>query len=112
MDRHELEPLWAHCRDLLVELDRGPADDLDNAERTLKRLAWADPGSYAFRYATDKKGGRSLPEDLRKIDLARVHEVMSGVGNLLDGVVDMIDAEQEAKDDMERDYAPDPSDFL
>jgi hypothetical protein len=51
------------------------------------------------------------PDDLRKIDLVRVHEVMSGVGNLLDGIVDMIDADQQIKDDMEREFGSDSADF-
>lgn len=99
MGGHALEPLWTFCRRIVKRDDSGPTVDLDNAERTLQKLTWADPGSFAFRYATDKKGSRSLPEGLTTIDLVRVHEVMSGVGNLLDGIVDFIHAEQEAKDE-------------
>jgi hypothetical protein len=99
MGRHVLEPLWTFCRGVVEKADSGPMADLDNAERTLDKLTWADPDSFAFRYATDKKGSRSLPEGLTHIDLARVYEVMSGVGNLLEGIVDFIHAEQDAKDE-------------
>ncbi len=105
MGKHELEPLWKFCRDVVEKANSGPTDDLDNAERTLEKLIWADPGSYSFRYATDKKGGRALPKELTTIDLVRVNEVMSGVGNLLDGIVDFIHAEQDAKDEWLRDAA-------
>jgi hypothetical protein len=97
--RHELEPLWAHCRTVLAEAGGGPVTDLDNAERTFKQLIWADKGSYAFRYATDKQGNRSLPKDLTGVDLGHVRQVMAGVGNLLDGIVDVIAAQQDVKDD-------------
>jgi hypothetical protein len=105
MGAHALEPLWRFCRGVLETADSGPTDDLDNAERTLEKLTWADPGSFAFRYATDKKGARSLPTELTTIDLVRVYEVMSGVCNLLDGIVDFICVEQDAKDDWLREMA-------
>jgi hypothetical protein len=96
---HALEPLWKFCRVVVEKADSGPTADLDNAERTLDKLTWADPGSFAFRYATNKNGSRSLPKGLTIIDIARVNEVMSGIGNLLDGIVDFIHAEQDAKDE-------------
>jgi hypothetical protein len=99
LQRHELEPIWSFCRRMLLKTGGGPVADLDNVERTVKQLAWADGGSYAFRYARDKRGDRSLPSELKGIDLANVRDVMAGVGNFLDSAVDMIDAEQDARDD-------------
>src|SRR4051794_8671345 len=58
-----------------------------------------------FSVCNDKGSTRSLPEGLQAIDLARVFDVMSGVGNLLDGIVDFIHAEQEAKDEWLREIA-------
>jgi hypothetical protein len=105
MAKHELAPLWSFCRRIVEQADSGPASDLDNAERTIDKIMWADRGSYAFRYATDKQGNRSLPAGLEEVDLGRVHEVMSGVGNLLDGIVDFIQAEQDLKDEWQREVA-------
>lgn len=106
MERHDLAPLWTYCRQLLKQIDDGPWSDLDHAERTLDQIDWADQGSYSFRYAKDKDGERSLPKDLTQVDIARVYDVMSGVANLVDGVVEFIYAQQETKDEMERDYDP------
>ncbi len=102
---HDLERLWAHCRAALEKDGGGPASDLENAERTLKQLIWADRGSYAFRYATDKKGNRSLPPELRGIDLGHIREVMSGVSNLLEGITDHLDYQQELKDEWAQEMA-------
>jgi hypothetical protein len=96
---HELEPLWGFCRGALEAEDEGPTEDLDNAERTLRQLGWADPGSYSFRYPTDKKGARSLPSTLERVDLRQVGEVMAGVGNLLDAIVDHLSVQQDAKNE-------------
>lgn len=106
MGSHDLAPLWAYDREVLERIESGPSSDLDDAERTLNQLRWADKGSYAFRFATDKHGNRSLPADLQHVDFERVFDVMSGVGNLLDGIVEFIQVQQDAKHEMEREYGP------
>jgi len=98
MGRHELKPLWDFCRLVLVERAGGePSVGLDDAERILEEIIRADPASYAFRYPTDKQGNRSLPPDLVQVDLQRVRDVMAGLGNLLDIMLDYIEAEVDAK---------------
>lgn len=51
-------------------------------------------------------GNRSLPKDLKRVDLVRVQEVMAGLCSLLDGIVDYIEAELESKQEWLRAAAP------
>jgi hypothetical protein len=99
LGRHELDPIWRICRESVERLEGGPVSDLDNAERTLAKLTWADRASFSFRYAADKSGEPLIPNELEAIDLARVRSVMAGVLNLLDGIRDFIDVMQEAEND-------------
>ena len=74
--------------------------DLDHASDILSQFNEVDPGSMTFRYARDIEGARTLPEDLRRINLealARV-VVVAAVGNLLEGCSTMYQEGENAAD--------------
>ena len=84
--KHGLMPLWIELRRHLEQLD--PRDDdqeLAAIEDFIRQLDTVDPGSFAFRYPTTKKGEVSLPE-LRHVNVRHLSEIMDGVFMLLSGI--------------------------
>jgi hypothetical protein len=76
---HKLMPLWNELREYLEQLDPREGDkELPAIEDFIRQLDTVDPGSYAFRYPTTKKGEVSLPE-LRYVNVRHLSEVMDSV---------------------------------
>ena len=82
---HNLVALWKVARDLLDLRDHADTSDLDHAGDILRQFNEVDPGSMTFRYARDIEGARTLPDDLRRINLETLARVVAAVGNLLEG---------------------------
>lgn len=83
---HKLMPLWNELRQHLEQLDPREDDkDLPAIEDFIRQLDTVDPGSFAFRYPTTKRGEVSLPE-LRHINVRHLSEVMDSVFMLLGGI--------------------------
>lgn len=85
MGGHRLSPLWAVVRPLLDRIFSGGSDQLDRIGDRVNEFEAMDPDSFAFRYATTKRGTPSLPVDLRHIDLANMRSVMEKIASALDG---------------------------
>lgn len=88
--RHELMPMWRELRRLLRVID--PAMDeteLMAMESFIKELHEVDPGSFAFRYSTNKKGDVSLP-GLQHINVEHLAEVLDSVFMMLGGIHDWL----------------------
>jgi len=84
--QHGLMPLWNELRRHLEQLDPREDDkELPAIEDFIRQLDTVDPGSFAFRYPTTKKGEVSLPE-LRHINVRHLSEVMDSVFMLLGGI--------------------------
>lgn len=84
--QHGLMPLWRELRQLLEQLDpRADDGELLATESFILQLDNVDPGSYAFRYPTNKKGEVSLPE-LRHVNVRHLSEIMDSVFMLLGGI--------------------------
>lgn len=84
--QHGLMPLWSELRWHLEQLDPREDDkELPAIEDFIRQLDTVDPGSFAFRYPTTKKGEVSLPE-LRHVNVRHLSEVMDSVFMLLGGI--------------------------
>ena len=95
---HNLVALWKVARDLLDLRDHADTSDLDHAGDILRQFNEVDPGSMTFRYARDIEGARTLPDDLRRINLETLARVVAAVGNLLEGCSTMYQEEENAAD--------------
>lgn len=95
--QHGLMPLWSELRRHLEQLDPREDDkELPAIEDFIRQLDTIDPGSFAFRYPTTKKGEVSLPE-LRYVNVRHLSEVMDSVFMLLGGIYSWLG-------EMEQDY--------
>lgn len=84
--QHGLMPLWKELRRHLEQLDPREEDkELPAIEDFIRQLDTVDPGSFAFRYPTTKKGEVSLPE-LRHVNVRHLSEIMDSVFMLLGGI--------------------------
>lgn len=59
-----------------------------------------DPDSFAFRYATSKRGDLSLPTDVRQINLVGLQKVMEKIAYTLDGANTGVDVYLDDKAEM------------
>ncbi|MFZ5506581.1 MAG: hypothetical protein ACOY7P_13930 [Pseudomonadota bacterium] len=84
--KHGLMPLWSELRRHLEQLNlHKGAQELPAIEDFIRQLDTVDPGSFAFRYPTTKKGEVSLPE-LRHVNVRHLSEIMDSVFGMLDGI--------------------------
>lgn len=84
--KHGLMALWSELRQHLEQLDpREDDQELPAIEDFICQLDTVDPGSFAFRYPTTKKGEVSLPE-LRHVNVRHLSEIMDSVFMLLGGI--------------------------
>lgn len=84
--KHGLMLLWSELRRHLEQLDPGEGTkELSAIEDFNRQLDSVDPGSFAFRCPTTKKGELSLPE-MRHVNARHLSEVMDSVFMLLRGI--------------------------
>jgi hypothetical protein len=98
LDGHPLLPLWHELRPLIDRRwpDGGPEPEY--VEEALSQFDAVDRHSFAFRYATTKKGTPSLPEGMLRINLRNLSEVVARIGSFLEGTLDAFDADRQAGD--------------
>jgi hypothetical protein len=88
---HDLMHLWSKVTPVLEQSwPSGAPPVLARIDTVLREFAHIDGGGYAFRYAIDKKGKPSLPQDL-PINLENVQIVASRVEQHLDDAAEHID---------------------
>jgi hypothetical protein len=83
---HSILRLWMKLRGVSTELANGEEDPSAGVlNEMFEEFDKLDPGSFAFRYATDQNGKMN---DLRHdfVDLGRLKEVMRGLATYFDGV--------------------------
>ena len=105
---HRLLPLWKRVRPMMEQLwnDQRSLTFHDDIERRLEEFEAVDPGSFAFRYPEDTKGGPSLMEP-RMINLKRVRDVVTAISHVLDGASTGIYENNRAKAEMMAEYQDD-----
>lgn len=84
--KHGLMPLWSELRCCIEQLESREGDkELSAIEDFIRQLDAVDPGSFAFRYPTTKKGEVSLPE-LRQVNVRHLAQIMDSVFMMLGGI--------------------------
>ncbi|TDR36600.1 hypothetical protein DFR29_12821 [Tahibacter aquaticus] len=94
--RHGLMSLWKELRTLVEGLDTDASDlEMPVVEEFIRQLDEVDPGSFAFRYPTDKKGEVSLP-GLERINVRHLSEIMDTVFSYLGGTYSWLGEMEQA----------------
>jgi hypothetical protein len=102
---HELDKLWVDCKRLLRKLKPKPElKYLEAVDESIKQFCELDSRSEAFRYPVNTKGDKSLPADLKYINVRNLAEVMDKLSNFLDTGEDMVLVYLDYKHDVEQNY--------
>ncbi|MGH7451463.1 MAG: hypothetical protein ACRENG_08980, partial [bacterium] len=60
---HKIDVLWKDCKIILEKLQfDSTKDELEAVDEIISQFSEKDPLSFAFRYPTDKKGEKLLPD--------------------------------------------------
>lgn len=102
--KHSLLLFWEPLRQLLARRWPEHRGELDSVGDALRQFDSVDRLSYAFRYATTPKGNRSLPEDMLRINLRNLAEVVARVGSFLEACGTALSEERASADSFEVDY--------
>jgi len=87
-----------------VGWDKPESIDVEGIDDYIRQLSDQDPNSYCFRYSHSKKGTRSLPADLKRLNLRHFAEMMSRIVSYIDGIDTATSVVEEWQDEMEADY--------
>ena len=100
---HKIDVLWNECKTLLKKLQLDSTkDDLDAVDEIIGQFSEKDPLSMAFRYPTDKKGEKSLP-DIRHINVRNLAEIVDRIDAFFLGVSSVIGELLDSKREMQSD---------
>jgi hypothetical protein len=95
---HNLSKLWTSCRRLIMTAWPGtPDEDLDGIDSVIAGLHVVDPASTAFRYPTDRKGNKSLPDEMESFNLRVFFNKVTTVIDALEAAETGIDAEHDMR---------------
>ncbi len=89
---HRLDLLWQDVKGVIaafaekMDWKQLPTEELDGVDDYIYQLVSIDPHSYSFRYATSKKGARSLPKNMKNINLRHFADLMERLASFLDGI--------------------------
>jgi hypothetical protein len=91
---HALLPLWKSYKKLLettlTETNVDQLSEVSAFESCIYEFDQVDPGSYTFRYPTDKKGVQTEIQ-LNSIDLYHLRKIMEGIYLYLDATETVLD---------------------
>ena len=96
---HELSRLWERFMCIVNERGGGESIGLRAAEKLVAEMHEADQKSDGFRFPTDRDGGPFVFGD-RGIDLANLREVMQGLVNFFECVLEEFSHQDEIAADM------------
>lgn len=100
---HNLDKLWKVCRPLLEKVD-SDVPTLDAVAEKIQALHDLDPDSFHFRYPEDKKGKRTLPEDLVRVNVRHFAEQVDQVLAFLEAAGEQISVHLDYKREMNDAY--------
>lgn len=102
---HDLGDLWTSCRSLLEKLDpKVEKKDLEAIDEGIRQFCELDPGSTSFRYPVTTKGDKSLPPNLKYINVRNLSDVMEKISNFFEAIAMMVSVYLDYKSDMARDF--------
>src|SRR5690606_8323802 len=98
---HDLGKLWTECKELLEKFEQEViVDDLDAVSESLQQFSQLDPGSYAFRYPTNKDGDSSLPLNLEHINIRNLSEIIGKISSFFEAGEMMVSVYLDYKQEM------------
>lgn len=92
LEQHGLDLLWKDLEPMLGDIAdlagwrRIDTADVDGITDYIRQLTEVDSNSFSFRYTHSKKGTRTLPKDLRRINLRHFAAMMERLASYLDGI--------------------------
>lgn len=93
---HSLLHHWTPLRALLEKRWPEHPEPLDAVGENLGQFDGVDKGSFAFRYSTTTSGQPSLPNEMERINLRNLSEVVARLGTFLEACSTGLSAEREA----------------
>lgn len=98
---HDISKLWQIVIPILKKVFRDEAEPFDYsvAEHIVTEFTRLDPGSFSFRYPTDKAGTKSL-KGIRHINLRRLAEYVDAFSESLEAASSGIGTYNDCKQDM------------
>jgi hypothetical protein len=110
-EHHRLLELWHEAKVHIVNASSPDAPELANVEANLSEFQMVDPGSFGFRYPTERNSGaRTLAHAPSHVNLGVLHEAMQALSNYLDAVqMELsvrLDYLSEMRAEYERAYRP------
>ena len=113
-----MDLLWADLKPMLADICKAavwgvlnPAD-VEGIDDYIHQLSELDPDSYSFRYARSKKGDRSLPPDVKRINLRHFAETIERLADYLDGLDAATVDLEEVKAEMEVEYGREMAHYM
>ena len=107
-DKHNLDALWGKIKYLKGQLSSNdhrcffdPKLEIDKVDRVIKEITAIDKESFAFRYAYDKSGNPSIPEEIQNINVENFIEKMDEVAKILEAIDNMIAIGNDYKNEYE-----------
>ena len=86
--------------------------DVHGIDDYIAQLSKMDQDSFAFRYTHSKKGERSLPPELTRINLRNFAEMLERLANYFDGMDAALYSLVEAKSEMEAEYRSEMAHYM
>ena len=82
---HNLRELWKLFLQIALAYHHDPSNEAAIVvSNCIEEFAQVDPGSFAFRYARDKRSDALIPLGFGAIDLVNVLDVMNGIQNFFE----------------------------
>jgi hypothetical protein len=108
LGKHRLDFLWQDLKPMFAAICKAvgwesSTDDLDGVDDYVRQLSAVDADSFSSRYARSKKGDRSLPPELGRINLRHLAEMLERLADYLDGIDGAIGQVEEFKSEMASD---------
>jgi hypothetical protein len=102
---HDLSKLWSDCRKLMEKLEpKVEQKDLEAVDEGIQQFHELDPSSQSFRYPFNRKGDKSLPSDLKHINVRNLLDVMEKLSRFFEGGAMMVSVYLDDKHEMESDF--------
>jgi hypothetical protein len=100
---HNIDKLWKHCLGIIKKIWPAQTKEVADIGDYITQFSDIDPGSYAFRYPTNKDGSLPFP-NLKYINLRNLSDIMEKISSLLNGVSSSIAVYLDNKIEMELEY--------
>jgi hypothetical protein len=118
LGKHRLDLLWNDLKPMMDEICKTtgwrvpPSTDIEGIDDYIRQLSEIDADSFSFRYAQSKKGTRSLPSDLRHINLRHFAEMMERLASYIGGIDDSTEFLLETKTEMEAEWRSEMASYM